>query len=372
MFVAVCDQNFGNSTSRCSNAGAALAGDQRVTRLPLDLVERVAPRDREVPPRGDARLLVEDAVDELSSSVAACAACVACLAVAMLSSRAEMSSYSPRRARTSASCERTGHARTRVGRHRNSCKLRKIAPRSTSGVYRSEAAPSAAAVRDGQPRRRDEQRPGERGEHDQRIRARRETSAAAARSAKRVDRARCSAEGAASLRAAARRRRRLRAWPTAASSVAALVAAALRRDGPRLHGARLPSSVAAAPGERERAADVLRRRSEYCEDVVRERADRRAVARRADRRRSTRPPRVPVADHPLRARRREIRPDRRAVRAIAKATASESRTATAAERRPSRGHAPSGRGRNPDPGAARQAGPGGPGGRPRGAPARGG
>ena len=44
---------------------AALARDQRIAGLPLDLVERVAPRDREVPLRGDARLLVEDAVDEL-------------------------------------------------------------------------------------------------------------------------------------------------------------------------------------------------------------------------------------------------------------------------------------------------------------------
>ena len=65
MFVAVCDQNFGNSTLALLERRAVAAGDQRVAELPLDLVERVAARDREEAPRGDARLLVEDRVDEL-------------------------------------------------------------------------------------------------------------------------------------------------------------------------------------------------------------------------------------------------------------------------------------------------------------------
>ena len=57
MFVAVCDQNFGNSTPFWSNAGLVLARDEGVARLPLDLVERVAARDREVPANGEAGVL---------------------------------------------------------------------------------------------------------------------------------------------------------------------------------------------------------------------------------------------------------------------------------------------------------------------------
>ena len=53
MFVAVCDQNFGNSTSFCSNAGLSLPGMKRVARLPVDLVERVAAGDREVAANGE-------------------------------------------------------------------------------------------------------------------------------------------------------------------------------------------------------------------------------------------------------------------------------------------------------------------------------
>ena len=48
MFVAVCDQNFGNSTPFCSNTGLSLPGISASRDLPLDLVERVAPGDREV------------------------------------------------------------------------------------------------------------------------------------------------------------------------------------------------------------------------------------------------------------------------------------------------------------------------------------
>ena len=50
MFVAVCDQNSGNSTSFCSNDGLVLAADERVAQLPLDLVERMGARMREQPP----------------------------------------------------------------------------------------------------------------------------------------------------------------------------------------------------------------------------------------------------------------------------------------------------------------------------------
>ena len=48
MFVAVCDQNFGNSTPFCSKTEAVLAGDEGVAELPVDLVEGVAPGDGEV------------------------------------------------------------------------------------------------------------------------------------------------------------------------------------------------------------------------------------------------------------------------------------------------------------------------------------
>ena len=44
MLVAVCDQNFGNSTRLLLEDGAVLAGDEGVARLPFDLVERVAIR----------------------------------------------------------------------------------------------------------------------------------------------------------------------------------------------------------------------------------------------------------------------------------------------------------------------------------------
>ena len=46
MFVAVCDQNFGNRRPS-ARTPAILAGDVRVAGLPLDLAERVAPLDRE-------------------------------------------------------------------------------------------------------------------------------------------------------------------------------------------------------------------------------------------------------------------------------------------------------------------------------------
>ena len=41
MLVAFWDQLFGNSTPRCSNAGFVGVADDRVAKLPLDLVEGV-------------------------------------------------------------------------------------------------------------------------------------------------------------------------------------------------------------------------------------------------------------------------------------------------------------------------------------------
>ena len=79
MFVAVCDQKRGNSTSFWSNAGPSLPGISAWRELPLDLVERVAAGDREEPLRGDARALVDDRVDVVvrrrGASGAAVAAC---------------------------------------------------------------------------------------------------------------------------------------------------------------------------------------------------------------------------------------------------------------------------------------------------------
>ena len=65
MFVAVCDQNFGNSTFFCSNVGPFLPGMLRVADLPVDLVERVAAFDREQSADGEAGVLVDDPVGEL-------------------------------------------------------------------------------------------------------------------------------------------------------------------------------------------------------------------------------------------------------------------------------------------------------------------
>ena len=65
MFVAVCDQNFGNSTFFCSNAGPFFPGMWAPRTSHSISVERVAPRDREQAADGEAGALVDDGVDEL-------------------------------------------------------------------------------------------------------------------------------------------------------------------------------------------------------------------------------------------------------------------------------------------------------------------
>ena len=108
--------------------GAALARDQRIAGLPFDLVERVAAGDREVPRRCDARGVVEHAVDELALFRLRCLRCLRRLLGGghAVPPGAEMSDYSSRRARGGASCERTGHPRTPVGRHKKPAICRKI------------------------------------------------------------------------------------------------------------------------------------------------------------------------------------------------------------------------------------------------------
>ena len=60
MFVAVCDQNFGNSTSFCSNAGLSLPG-MKASRISHSIsVERVAAGDREVAANAEAGAVVDD------------------------------------------------------------------------------------------------------------------------------------------------------------------------------------------------------------------------------------------------------------------------------------------------------------------------
>ena len=126
--------------------GTALAGDQRVARLPLDLVERVAARNREVAPRRDARLLVEDAVHVLLL--------LRCLRRLLGGGHPVLPGRDvellPAPGAKRASCERIGDARTRVGRHKKAALCRKIARASTSGSTGREARRSAAA-RDAQP-----------------------------------------------------------------------------------------------------------------------------------------------------------------------------------------------------------------------------
>ena len=93
---------------------AVLARDQRVARLPFDLVERIATGDGEDPARCDARVGIDDDVLDLLCSPASIVV-VASFAVAILSSRAlDISSYALSIAK--ASCERTEDGGTTIGR----------------------------------------------------------------------------------------------------------------------------------------------------------------------------------------------------------------------------------------------------------------
>ena len=64
MFVAVCDQNFGNSTSFCSNAGPFLPGmcASRISHSISSNGSRPSIVNRR---HGEAGVLVDDVVDEL-------------------------------------------------------------------------------------------------------------------------------------------------------------------------------------------------------------------------------------------------------------------------------------------------------------------
>jgi hypothetical protein len=91
MFVAVCDQNFGNSTSRCSNTGPLLPG-MSASRVSHSISSNGS-RPGIVKYRGGAMFAVSSRTLLTISAVSfgsVCGACVACFAVAMLSSRAEM------------------------------------------------------------------------------------------------------------------------------------------------------------------------------------------------------------------------------------------------------------------------------------------
>ena len=94
MFVAVCDQNFGNSTSRCSKTGAPLPGIN-ASRVSHSISSKGS-RPGIVKNRRGATLAVSSTTvltTSATSSNCVWGPCVACLA-AMLSSRAEMSSHS--------------------------------------------------------------------------------------------------------------------------------------------------------------------------------------------------------------------------------------------------------------------------------------
>ena len=65
MFVAVCDQNFGNSTPFGAENQKHVAGDVGVARLPLDLGEGIAVGNREEAPHSGTCRLVNDCVPEV-------------------------------------------------------------------------------------------------------------------------------------------------------------------------------------------------------------------------------------------------------------------------------------------------------------------
>ena len=167
MFVAVCDQNFGNSTSRCSNAGAPLPGIS-ASRVSHSISSKGS-RPGIVKNRRGATLASS------STTVLTTSCFLRCLRRLLGGGHAVLPGrdveFTPRAGRAwCASCERTGHARTRVGRHRKSCKVRENRRPSTEEFYRSGGAGPSAAAREPRCGAGREQQAGEHGERDDRVR----------------------------------------------------------------------------------------------------------------------------------------------------------------------------------------------------------
>ena len=167
MFVAVCDQNFGNSTSRCSNAGPLLPG------ISASRVSHSISSNGSRP--GIVKYRVGATLASSSRTLLTYSCFFRCLRRLLRGGHAvlpgRVSSHSSRRARGGASCERTGHARTPVGRHEKSAICRKIGPPAHAVSLAVRGAPGPATARHHARRggRCDEER-GERRQHDDGIR----------------------------------------------------------------------------------------------------------------------------------------------------------------------------------------------------------
>ncbi len=116
MLVAVCDQNLGNSTSFCSNAGPSLPG-MWAWRSSHSTSSKGS-RPGIVKRRPGATLASESATAfTISSGVVSTWGASACFAVAICSSRAVFDIRSSRSVERRASCERTWQRRRRAGRY---------------------------------------------------------------------------------------------------------------------------------------------------------------------------------------------------------------------------------------------------------------
>ena len=312
MFVAVCDQKRGNSTSLLLERRAVLARDQRVAQLPLDLVERVAAGDREEAPRSDARLLVEHRVHVLLGGRSRLGGRLLRGRHACPPGRRCGKCFRP--VASDVTCERTRHARRRVGRtptnREKSRKLRKkacrsrpdpTAPRQCSraaaryaraegGVVGAVAAARLGPAAQVAGRAGREEQHREPTEHEQRHRHRRRAGRVDVSGGRRPSRYRC------------RLGRRRSTWPpgsTASSgSVSSRRVSRPSSCSPSPRWLASPGSGSALLRVGERAADLLLR-VRVVEDVGRERADRLAVAvERIDL--VDAPVVVPVGDHRIR------------------------------------------------------------------------
>ena len=114
MFVAVCDQNFGNSTSFCSNAGPSLPG--MCAWRSSHSISSNGSRPGMVKKRRGATVASESTIVFTTSSSAAFAVTCACSAVAIVSSRTEFDITSSRPGERCSSCERVRDDRARAGR----------------------------------------------------------------------------------------------------------------------------------------------------------------------------------------------------------------------------------------------------------------